>query len=84
MVRKLPQTTELPILVQATVRHDLSVDFRGMNFSLRGIPDLVSERQVTITHYDWHTREITVSFTDVHGVTHRYIADDASPEQACA
>ncbi|EJG5923814.1 hypothetical protein NAE50_002208 [Salmonella enterica] len=84
MVRKLPQTTALPVLVQVTVRHDLSVDFRGMNFSLHGIPDLVSGRQVTITHYDWHANEITVSFTDGHGMTHRYIADTDAPEQACA
>ncbi|ELY5966507.1 hypothetical protein SNO08_000386 [Salmonella enterica] len=84
MVRKLPHTTLLPVPVPAIVHHDLSVDFRGMNFCLRGIPGLVSECLITITHYDWHNNEITVSFTDGNGVTHRYIADNPVTDQGCA
>ncbi|ECB4072732.1 hypothetical protein EW514_15820 [Salmonella enterica subsp. enterica serovar Napoli] len=84
MVRKQQHPTLLPVPVLVTVHRDLSVDFRGMNFSLRGIPDLVSGHQVTITHYNWHHNEITIGFTNGFGVTHYYIADGTDPAMACA
>ncbi|EDK3117611.1 hypothetical protein GYD00_001187 [Salmonella enterica] len=84
MVRKQHHSTLLPVPVKVAVQHDLSVNFRGMNFGLRGIPGLISKQVVTITHYDWHHNEITISVTHSPTVTHCYIANSVRTVSHCA
>ncbi|EDQ2494203.1 hypothetical protein PK12_004903, partial [Salmonella enterica subsp. enterica] len=51
------QTHPLAIAVKRAVRRDLTVCFRGKQYSLRGIPNLVSGMTVTITHYGWYPHD---------------------------
>lgn len=64
------QTQPLAIAVKRAVRHDLTVRFREKNYSLRGIPNLVSGMTVTITHYGWYPHDsLIVNFVNNAGVS---------------
>ncbi|EDF8918452.1 hypothetical protein M8D54_004171 [Salmonella enterica] len=64
------QTHPLAIAVKRAVRRDLTVCFRGKQYSLRGIPNLVSGMTVTITHYGWYPHDsLIVNFVNNAGVS---------------
>lgn len=64
------QTQPLAIAVKRAVRRDLTVCFRGKQYSLRGIPNLVSGMVVTITHYGWYPHDnLIVNFVNNAGVS---------------
>ncbi|EDL1103725.1 hypothetical protein QG54_003415 [Salmonella enterica subsp. enterica] len=64
------QTQPLAIAVKRAVRRDLTVCFRGKQYSLRGIPNLVSGMVVTITHYGWYPHHsLIVNFVNNAGVS---------------
>lgn len=64
------QTHPLTIAVKRAVRRDLTVCFRGKQYSLRGIPNLVSGMTVTITHYGWYPHDsLIVNFVNNAGVS---------------
>lgn len=64
------QTQPLAIAVKRAVRHDLTIRFRDKNYSLRGIPNLVSGMTVTITHYGWYPHDsLIVNFVNNAGVS---------------
>ncbi|EBN8057050.1 hypothetical protein D0662_08885 [Salmonella enterica] len=64
------QTQPLAIAVKRAVRHDLTVRFREKNYSLRGIPNLVSGMTITITHYGWYPHDsLIVNFVNNAGVS---------------
>ncbi|HBM0096068.1 TPA: hypothetical protein LT061_002515 [Salmonella enterica subsp. enterica serovar Blitta] len=64
------QTQPLAIAVKRAVRRDLTVCFRGKQYSLRGIPNLISGMTVTITHYGWYPHDsLIVNFVNNAGVS---------------
>ncbi|EIY0667484.1 hypothetical protein MMC72_001610 [Salmonella enterica] len=79
------QTQPLAIAVKRAVRRDLTVCFRGKQYSLRGIPNLVSGMTVTITHYGWYPHDsLIVNFVNNAGISSNWLAVRADLAQAAA
>ncbi|EHF7822767.1 hypothetical protein J3179_001266 [Salmonella enterica] len=79
------QTQPLAIAVKRAVRHDLTIRFRDKNYSLRGIPNLVSGMTVTITHYGWYPHDsLIVNFVNNAGVSSNWLVGCADMAQAAA
>lgn len=73
------QTHPLAIAVKRAVRRDLTVCFRGKQYSLRGIPNLVSGMTVTITHYGWYPHDsLIVNFVNNAGVSSDWLVGCAN------
>ncbi|EBP0137054.1 hypothetical protein IH92_04715 [Salmonella enterica] len=73
------QTQPLAIAVKRAVRRDLTVCFRGKQYSLRGIPNLVSGMTVTITHYGWYPHDsLIVNFVNNAGVSSDWLVGCAA------